>query len=874
MLVQECAEDFLESYEGRVLSWTKPVGAPAVFQTVRVLFGSGENALEVAIAFCTQRPRADELRALWKKRHANRPSPVLLVVLYVDAAGTVLAAAVGTTGDPAPVFDLTVERVARIASAALSEPDRHAATRTIERLLAGLKDQLIPGLVNSGLFASHELRTGVPARPDWETARAAALSSLGLRGLALVRSLGFATVARGSTAHLLTHEDQSRAIAVLLDETEVFERPSPRFGVISPVAHGLALAAKEALPWLVVLRGTQIRLYPARPDVGVGRKGQAETYSELDLALLAHDEAAYLALLFAPEALAPAGTVEQILSASQNFAADLGKRLRERIYGEVVPGLALAVAARIQPRTDDDLAQVYHQTLVVLFRLLFVAYAEDRGLLPYGRNPRYDRHAVKTVAKDLAAEPNQIFDDGQYSLWDSLVSVWLAVDEGNRNWDVPAYNGGLFSRDPAANPASGAIAAMRLTDAELGPVLQALLVDSGEDGTRGPVDFRSLTVREFGTIYEGLLESSLSIAPTPLTLDAKDNFVPARAGDVVTVPAGQVYFHNRSGSRKTTGSYFTKSFAVERLLDTALEPALDAHLERVGELVEADDQAAAARLFFDFRVADLSMGSGHFLVAAIDRIEAKFTAFLAEHPVPEVTDELFRLDQTAREALGEQAAHVQIEPSGLLRRPIARRCLYGLDLNVMAVELARLGVWIHTFVPGLPMSALDHGLIVGNSLMGIGTVEEVLTILDPDTGRGSISLLEEQILDKLGAARDRLVRVAGSARSPRRARTGHGGCRRRTGAVRRGGRHPAGLHGAVRRPRPNDPRGERTRGPRQAGGVGRPALPRPVPGGVPAAPGWIRRDPRQPAMGQATDRRAFLLRPTLPRFARTLPGGG
>ncbi|WP_199536659.1 hypothetical protein [Spongiactinospora gelatinilytica] len=266
-------------------------------------------------------------------------------------------------------------------------------------------------------------------------------------------------------------------------------------------------------------------------------------------------------------------------------------------------------------------------------------FAEDRALLPYGRNPRYDRHAIKTLAKDFAADLTQSFDGTATALWDDMLSIWNAVDAGNSNWDVPAYNGGLFSRDSQSNPSGAALAAMRLTDAEFGPALRALLVDTGPDGTQGPVDFRSLSVREFGTLYEGLLESSLSIAPGPLSLNKDGAFVPANDDEHVEVLAGQVYFHNRSGKRKSTGSYFTKSFAVEHLLDAALEPALATHLGRVRALLEVGDEAAAAELFFDFRVADLAMGSGHFLVAAIDRIEARFTAFLAEYPIPTVSHE-------------------------------------------------------------------------------------------------------------------------------------------------------------------------------------------------------------------------------------------
>jgi hypothetical protein len=109
-------------------------------------------------------PRVEDLRALFRKRQANRPAPVLLVVTYSGDDHEPRAAVVGTSGDPAPILRLSVDRTARVCGAVLAEPDRHAAARTAERLLKGLKDQLSPGLVNSGLSASHELRAGVPAR--------------------------------------------------------------------------------------------------------------------------------------------------------------------------------------------------------------------------------------------------------------------------------------------------------------------------------------------------------------------------------------------------------------------------------------------------------------------------------------------------------------------------------------------------------------------------------------------------------------------------------------------------------------------------------------------------------------------------------------
>ena len=143
--------------------------------------------------------------------------------------------------------------------------------------------------------------------------------------------------------------------------------------------------------------------------------------------------------------------------------------------------------------------------------------------------------------------------------------------------------------------------------------LRSLLIDINEDGVLGAVDFRSLSVREFGTIYEGLLESSLSQAEQNLTVDKSGAWVPAKKGDEVYARSGSVYFHTASGERKATGSYFTPKVVVDHLIERSVVPALTTHLEKIAGYLDKGDASAAAREFFDFRVADLAMGSGHFL---------------------------------------------------------------------------------------------------------------------------------------------------------------------------------------------------------------------------------------------------------------------
>lgn len=147
------------------------------------------------------------------------------------------------------------------------------------------------------------------------------------------------------------------------------------------------------------------------------------------------------------------------------------------------------------------------------------------------------------------------------------------------------------------------------------------------------------------------------------------------------------------------------------------------HFARLDELT--DDNAAER--FFDFRVADIAMGSGHFLVSAVDHVEQAFSQYLAKRPLAGVRAEMARLRAAALEALGPLAETIgdQIEDTQLLRRLIARRCTYGVDINPIAVTLARVSIWIHTFVPGLPLSLLDHNLTCGNSLVGIGRLSEI-----------------------------------------------------------------------------------------------------------------------------------------------------
>lgn len=709
---------FLNNIELRPLSLAEPRG----LKPVGLALGKGANAVEVAVTEANGAPNLTTLRTVWKARLGGRASPLLLVVLYDRKA-----ALCGPAGSYPPAFaDLDPGNVGRICSTALEEPDRHSALRFLHSVIPQLEPEShVPGLRNEGLLATHELHFGVPQRTDWGTAREKALASLRLRGRHLLQSLGFTLEPLHSPAYVLRTTETKLAVAVLLDRDESPDAPSPKFSNLSAVSYALAQADRENLDYVVITAGSTLRLHPARTGVGTGRRGRTDTFVELHLDLLPEDHAGYLWLLLSAHALRSQGTLEEILEDSSRYAFGLGTRLRERVYGDVIPKLAegLLEARRLRSPTADDLDQTYQIALIVLFRCLFVAYAEDKDLLPFRTNSLYKDRSLKKKATDLIQilRANTPFGRDT-NHWEEVDRLFRAVDTGNAEWGVPAYNGGLFSRDPAVSPIGAALAELKLPDYVFGPMLQSLLVDTNAEEW-GPVDFRSLGVRDFGTIYEGLLENELSIAETDLTVEKvgeEERYRPAKPDEEVRVPKGRAYLHNRSGARKASGSYFTKHFAVEHLLEYALEPALQDHLARLDKLPDRE----AGEAFFDFRVADIAMGSGHFLVAAVDRIEPAFSTYLAKRNLPDVMAELARLRETAKEALGLLGEGIEIEVTQLLRRQIARRCIYGVDLNPIAVEMARLGLWVHTFVPGLPLSFLDHSLVVGNSLVGIATIEE------------------------------------------------------------------------------------------------------------------------------------------------------
>ena len=744
--------EFLGALTKRPCTTALPVGfsAEGLF-----LSDNPENTLEIVLVSTRLKPKRQDLTKAWRDRRGGRATPVLMIVVYGEVTSIC-----GPSGDnPAITENIDVGRADRLACAALDLPDRLSAQRFLHGALPTLETAL-PGITNEGMLALHNLTTTARTRADWGQASQQADTAAKQSGEALLSALGYSVKKLDNLTKVLRSSDKRTALAVLLGENESIEGGSSRFNTLSPISYAMSKADEENLTWIIIVRGNRIRLYSAEVGKGVGRRGRTETFIECQPALLASNDLAYLWLLFSADALAKEGSLEELLASSERFAGDLAERLRDRIYAKAAPNLARGIvkARGLTNPSREELDLTYQMALVVLFRLLFIAYAEDRDLLPYRQNEAYRRRSLTEKAKELAkAVADKTPIGSGHHHWQECGLLFSAINTGNTEWSVPQYGGGLFALDSEISPAGAALEGLEISNKYFEAALRALLVTDAE-GTPGVVDFRSLGVREFGTIYEGLLEAALSAAETDLMLNKKATYVPVVEGKEADVKVGEIYLHNKSGARKSSGSYYTKSFAVEYLLDGALEPALDDHFKRLDEM---SSDADAAEAFFNFRVADIAMGSGHFLVAAVDRIEARMANYLKKrqgegHPLTSVQQDLSYLRTAAQTELGGLKGDFDIEDGQLLRRQIARRCIYGVDLNPLAVQLARLSIWIHTFAPGLPLSLLDHNLVHGNALIGVGTVEEIRKKFDQESG----GLFQVDADNLLGQAAKPLQRLA------------------------------------------------------------------------------------------------------------------
>jgi hypothetical protein len=546
-----------------------------------------------------------------------------------------------------------------------------------------------------------------------------------------------------------------------------------------PGAIVVSVLEKGDAPWVVVSNGKLWRLYAAGAD------NKATNYYEVDLeeALNAEEQITalkYWWLLFRREAFGSGGFLDSLLQASQDYAKELGARLKDRIFEQIFPHFARGFIehARAQDPAaldgDDFLPQTFSGTLTFLYRLMFILYAESLELLPVYEARGYREHSLLRLKKEIAEiagtirelAPQQIaahYSATATGLYERLQALFKAIDEGRDEWNLPVYNGGLFSPESAAGQF---LARQAIPDRYLALGLDLLARDVDEKSQAlALIDYKDLGVRHLGSIYEGLLEFRLRIATEPLVVvkeKGRERYLPAEAaGSRRTygeIAPEAVYLENDKRERKATGSYYTPDYIVKYIVEHTVGPVLERKFEALAprlrdaqrsyrqheQRVKArgGDQDPAlywnepemvrlADACLDVRTLDPAMGSGHFLVEVVDFTGNRLLTFLnawSENPVWGMLAQMRRDILADVESQGVSIDAGRLTRVALLKRAVLKRCIYGVDLNAMAVELAKVSLWLDAFTLGAPLSFLDHHLKQGNSLIGarVREVEEAV----------------------------------------------------------------------------------------------------------------------------------------------------
>jgi hypothetical protein len=535
------------------------------------------------------------------------------------------------------------------------------------------------------------------------------------------------------------------------------------------------------VPWAVLSNGQQLRL------LARGTAHKPRCFLEIDLAAVVDrrgDSEALLAFRYCLGLFSGASfmdkdgndhtRLDRVRIGSERHGKEIGDELKQNVFRaleELGDGFlhylrthpAVLEAWRKQKGTtlsadaflasEQLLEDIYHESLSLMYRLLFLFYAESRTLLPMEDEIYRESYSLESIRDDIISvhddpDPRRFFGQGDTQLWDRLTELFYFLNTG---WGgvIPAYNGGLF--DPELHKF---LEQCKIPDYFLARAIDLLSRTQPRSGRsrgegRKKVTYRDLDIRHLGSIYEGILEYSAHIADQNMVVMKRgsggktyEEYVPVAElegsekqqlaawrqaveenPDNPQLPRGCkvtgerekgsyfLVYGGRESKRKSSGSYYTPDYIVQYIVQNTLGPLvrgecrpepepLSDELKRIGAKEKpAPTGPLSPDEILDLKVLDPAMGSGHFLVAA--------TEFLARA----YGEALLREGQIASGVVSDDEFIRH-------KRMIVERCIYGVDINPMAVELAKLSLWLFTMDRSRPLSFLEHHLKYGNSLIG------------------------------------------------------------------------------------------------------------------------------------------------------------
>jgi hypothetical protein len=716
----------------KVLPTVKPAPASAPLTAIAFIAG-----IEVATTSLTAE---SALRKAWRDRKGGGATPLLLLADDPSRAGSVLA--LGVVDANGPLRSIEAAALTEVIARISSKP-RLEATRELAAELERLDQAGVPGLKLRDLLTVHTL--DVRMRNDalrWQQAAEAVKDiDRGADWRTVLTRLGYELERLKHRGHLARFE--GRPIAVVHPKADPAE--FSRLDQDSRPPEGVLIndCLSEGAPFGMLTSGNRLRLFEADPGTGAA----VAQYIDLDAGALQVDDRPFLGLL-SPAFLAEGGFAK-LRSEARQFGTGLRKRLDETIRQSVLPALGRALGrwAKEQGRdlSDDGVREDLEQAaLTFVFRALFLLYAESGSHLPMD-NRSYKKASLTSLVEE-AVESIDRLSPRSTSLWDRFALLVKAMRNGNPAWAVPAYNGALFALD-------GFVGAATLELVEFAdPDFAQMLIGVGIDPqTGGGVDYSTLEIGHLGHIYEGLLSLRLLVATQALKYDVRrDVYLPAEGEEASDVEAGDLLWQTHEGGRKSGGVYYTRSELVRHLVRQTVVPAYSKHLDAIKDVAEKNPAAAAASLF-DFSVLDPACGSAHFLVTVVNELADMVTKFLADVPLPQISAVLERLRTGA-------SAGVSIDDVWLIRRLVLKRCVFGVDVSPMGAEVAKISLWLASFVPGLTLAYLDRNVVVGDSLIGVARPES----LRPPGSKDQAWFLEDELSKSIAEAAAAVAQVAES----------------------------------------------------------------------------------------------------------------
>lgn len=376
--------------------------------------------------------------------------------------------------------------------------------------------------------------------------------------------------------------------------------------------------------------------------------------------------------------------ISKINSSFDDYAIDIQDRLGENVF-EALKTLINEVVFNKDNKldfSDETLKRINEPLFALLYRLVFVLYAESREIFDTNNLKYYDDFSLKkivyTLIRNFEKDPKSI-KLKKYELWDRLQNLFSLIENGSKylridehELDMPAYNGSLFNSEK--HPL---LTRWKFDNDSLIQAIHSLTRIKDKEKNYSFVNYAAIEIRHIGTIYEKLLE-----------------FHPEKKGNII-----EIFSHE--GKREAEGTYYTPKFIVDNIVENALGPIVDKII------IETKNPRDQTEKILQLKILDPAMGSGHFLVGAANYLGKR----------------LIEIDK-------DDSEQNFIER----KRDVVRRCLYGVDINPLAVELAKMSLWLDTLSTEHALSFLATHLKHGDAILSSNRKE----IFDPQT-----SLIED-----------------------------------------------------------------------------------------------------------------------------------